>query len=165
MLGAAQHAALFLAIASRSYAERKWTKLELEAFIGATGNTHRLFAAECLPLDGTRYPPPLDQHNRMPLYRSDPPHTDTSIRIPLLPSDAIFQQRIHNLAEQMQRQLRTLRIDAAKPLNSVRDNIKALPGRETIRLVFAMSCSPRSPKISMSNVNWFAPTLSSRVFR
>ena len=92
LLGAAQHAALFLAIASRSYAERTWTKLELEAFVGASRDTYRLFAAECLPLDGGRYPPPLDQQNRMPFYRTDTPNTEMSVRIPLSPSDAIFHQ-------------------------------------------------------------------------
>jgi hypothetical protein len=128
LLETARRTALFLAIASRSYAERNWTKLELEAFIAATGDTHRLFAAECLPLDGSPYPPPLDQHNRMPFYRNDPPHSETSIRIPLSPSDTIFHQRIHNLAEQMQRQLRKLQVDAANPAQLVKDAVH-MPAR------------------------------------
>jgi hypothetical protein len=127
LLEAAKRTALFLAIASRSYAERDWTKLELETFMAATGDTHRLFAAECLPLDGSPYPPPLDQHNRMAFYRNDSPHSETSIRIPLSPSDPIFHQRIHNLAEQMQRQLRKLQVDA-NPAQLVK-NAAQMPAR------------------------------------
>lgn len=125
LLEAAQNAALFLAIASRSYAERTWTKLELEAFFDATRDTYRLFAAECLPLDGGQYPPPLDQQNRMSFYRSDPSDTEMSVRIPLSPSDAMFHQRIHNLAEQMQRQLRKLQVDSGKTAKAVKDVAQA----------------------------------------
>jgi len=125
LLEAARHTALFLAIPSRSYAERDWTKQELEAFIAAARDTHRLFAAECLPLDGSRYPPPLDQHNRMPFYRNDSAPSETPI--PLSPSDKMFNHRIHNLAEQMQRQLRKLR-DAAK---SLKDAVQRPARRES----------------------------------
>jgi len=137
LLKAAQNAALFVAIASRSYAERTWTKLELEAFFGATRKTCRLFAVECLPLDGGQYPPPLDQQNRMPFYRSDPPHAEMSVWIPLSPSDAIFHQRIHNLAEQMQRQLRKLQVDAGKPAEAAKDAVQVTaPLRNHLRSEF-----------------------------
>jgi hypothetical protein len=129
LLEAARHTALFLAIPSRSYAERDWTKQELEAFIAGARDTHRLFAAECLPLDGSRYPPPLDQHNRMSFYRNDPAHGATAIT--LSPSDPIFHHRIHNLAEQMQRQLRKLRADAAKPAKPVKDAVQMPARRES----------------------------------
>src|SRR5947208_1537839 len=50
ILTAAHRSAVFLAIASRSYASRDWTRHELAAFVRIPEDTSRLFAVECLPL-------------------------------------------------------------------------------------------------------------------
>ena len=110
MLTAVRRSAVFLAIASRSYASRDWTRQELAAFIRKPEDTSRLFAAECLPLDaGETYPPPLQEHHRMTFWRALSPSSSTAIPLSLGLDPAVFQQRIHDLAEQMRNQLLVLR--------------------------------------------------------
>jgi hypothetical protein len=113
VVAAARRSACFLAIASRSYAERPWTQRELSAFVGAAGDTRRLFAVERLPLDsGEGYPDPLDSHKRLPFWRLPGPDSATPMPISPTLDAALFHQRVHDLAEQLRGQLRALRAQA-----------------------------------------------------
>jgi hypothetical protein len=120
MLTAARRSAVFLAIASRSYASREWTRQELAAFVRTPQDTSRLFAVECLPLGvGEVYPVPLQEHHRMAFWRALSPNSSTPIVLSLTLDPAAFQQRIHDLAEQIRNQLLTLKRTTPSPgLNS-----------------------------------------------
>ena len=101
MLTAARRSAVFLAIASRSYASRDWTRQELAAFVRIPEDTSRLFAIECLPLgEGERYPPPLQEHHRMTFWRAVSP-SNTPVPLSLELDAGAFHQRIYDLAEQI----------------------------------------------------------------
>ena len=96
---------MFLAIASRSYAMRDWTKRELDAFVRGADDLHRLFAVECLPLDeGEVYPTPLQDHKRVEFWHVNAPHSQTAM--PLSPAlDPLqFHRRIHDVADQIRSQ-------------------------------------------------------------
>jgi hypothetical protein len=113
VLTAARRSACFLAVASRSYAERPWTQRELAAFVDSAGDTRRLFAVECLPIDiSESYPEPLDSQKRLTFWKT--PGSDSITPMPLSPTldAALFHQRVHDLAEQMRTQLRALRAQA-----------------------------------------------------
>jgi hypothetical protein len=115
LLGAARSSAVFLAIASRSYAMRDWTKRELDAFVRGADDLHRLFAVECLPLDeGEVYPTPLQDHKRIEFWHLNAPHSQTAM--PLSPTlDPLqFHRRIHDVADQIRKQLGLLRVASAK---------------------------------------------------
>jgi hypothetical protein len=97
ILSAVRQSACFLAIASRSYAERPWTKRELSSFVAAAGSTRRLFAVECLPLDpGESYPDPLNSHKRLPFWRLPEPDRVTPMPISPVLDAALFHQRVHD---------------------------------------------------------------------
>jgi hypothetical protein len=109
MLTAARRSAIFLAIASRSYASRDWTRHELEAFARVSEDTSRLFAIECLPLgDGEFYPSPLRGHHRMTFWRTVSP-SNTPVPLSLELDAGAFHQRIYDLAEQIRNRLLVLR--------------------------------------------------------
>jgi hypothetical protein len=109
LLEAVRSSATFVAVSSRSYANRDWTKDELAAFAKSTDDLRRLFAIECLPLDeGHTYPTPLQEHKREAFWRVNAPHSSTPM--PLSPSleANIFHPKVHDLAEHIQRQLTIL---------------------------------------------------------
>jgi hypothetical protein len=99
--------ALFLAIASPSYAKRDWTRRELEAFLQVADKA-RLLAVERLRLaEEDSYPSPLDTANRMLFWRK----VEESLGnedIPLEPLDDLFRTRINSLASQIANKLRAL---------------------------------------------------------
>src|SRR5262249_44996699 len=107
LLDNAKKSALFLAIASPSYAKRDWTQRELEAFLEVADKT-QLLAVERLRLaEEDRYPAPLDTANRMPFWRK----VEESLGqedIPLEPSDDLFRTRINSLSSQIANKLRAL---------------------------------------------------------
>ena len=109
LLEAAKNSAIFVAIASRSYASRDWSQRELEAFSKSSVDLKRLFAIECLPLDaGKTYPDPLQNHYRQPFYGVDAPHSLTPCPLsPTFEAD-VFYRRIHDIAEQIKDQLLAL---------------------------------------------------------
>jgi CheY-like chemotaxis protein len=110
MLAVAGRSAVFLAVASRSYAARDWTRQELDAFCQRPEDTQRLFAAECLPLgDDETYPAPLQNHHRMPFWRVLTASSSTPIPLSQAYEPEVFHQRIHDLAEQIRNQLLALR--------------------------------------------------------
>lgn len=92
LCSAARKSAVFLAVTSTNYADRPWTKKELDAFIDSNpwneSNETRLFAVECLdPEDRSLLPHPLDNHIGAYLWedygsgcRSLRPGTDDYIR-------------------------------------------------------------------------------------
>ncbi|WP_411726853.1 TIR domain-containing protein [Methyloglobulus sp.] len=107
-LAAASNSAVFLAIASPSYASRPWTIKELNAFTATKPNLERLFVAECLPLDkGKSYPDPLQDHRRLHFWDSDSENS-TEMRLSPVHDAAEFRKRIHQLAKQIQQQLELL---------------------------------------------------------
>jgi hypothetical protein len=111
LLQAAQNSALFLAIASPSYAVRPWTRQELEDFCKTDPDLHRLFAVECMPLDEPEtYPDPLHTHNRLKLWRSSKSISKTPN--PLDPRSKGFKDSINDLAEKIKNQLKALNSQA-----------------------------------------------------
>ena len=92
LCSAARKSAVFLAVTSTNYADRPWTKKELDAFIDSNpwneSNETQLFAVECLdPEDRSLLPHPLDNHIGAYLWedygsgcRSLRPGTDDYIR-------------------------------------------------------------------------------------
>lgn len=110
LLAAARGSAVFVAVASRSYAEREWTRRELEAFVGAAGDARRLFSVEVLPLDGGQdYPPPLQGRKRMEFWYRDEPRSRTPMPLSPTHDAAKFTNRVGDLAEQIRGELKTLR--------------------------------------------------------
>jgi hypothetical protein len=110
LLDPVRSSAIFLAIASRSYAVRPWPRQELDVFTKSSPDLKRLFAVECLPLDaGDAYPPPLNTHKRMQFWRIDEPHS--SVPMPISPSfePGVFFSRVHDLAERIRLQLLELK--------------------------------------------------------
>lgn len=108
LLEAARNSAIFVAVASRAYATRDWTQQELAAFSNTNPDLLRLFAAECLPLsDGDTYPDPLENHTRLPFWRTNEPHSTTPM--PLDTVDKTFRAQIHDLAEHISLQLKALK--------------------------------------------------------
>ena len=115
LLAAARDSAVFLAIASRSYAMRDWTKRELDAFVRGADDLHRLFAVECLPLDdGEVYPAPLQDHKRVEFWHVNSPHSQTAMPLSAALDPLQFHRRIHDVADQIRRQLGLLRTASAK---------------------------------------------------
>jgi TIR domain len=105
---AASNSALFLAVASPSYAGREWTIKELNAFTETKPDLQRLFVAECLPLDkGKSYPNPLQDHRRLHFWDTDPV-SSTEMRLSPIHDAEEFGKRIHHLAKQIQQQLELL---------------------------------------------------------
>lgn len=108
MEAAAQGAAIFLAIGSRSYVQRDWTLRELSAFwnsadVPGHSKSSRAFVAECVPLlPGTSYPKPINSHHRHRLYTEE----STSM---LDPRSSEFIAAIDRLAEQMALKLLDMR--------------------------------------------------------
>jgi hypothetical protein len=130
LLGAARNSAIFVAVASRSYASRDWTKRELETFSETADDLRRLFAIECLPLDeGQTYPAPLHEHNRLVFWHIDEPYSLTPMPLsPSLEANA-FHPRVHDLAEQIRRQLVVLNASGARN-TSLSDKAKVSPSSQ-----------------------------------
>jgi TIR domain len=105
---AASNSAIFLAVASPSYAAREWTIKELNAFTETKPDLQRLFVAECLPLGkGKSYPAPLQDHRRLHFWESDSENS-TEMRLSPVHDAAEFGKHIHQLAKQIQQQLELL---------------------------------------------------------
>jgi hypothetical protein len=105
LLSAARRSALFLAIASPAYAARKWTREELGTFVaGSDDPSRRVFCVERLPLDeGAAHPAPLDTQKRNKFWERDSAVSEAPMVIQ--PDDRAFRARVHDLAEQIKRQL------------------------------------------------------------
>ncbi|MGA7327043.1 MAG: hypothetical protein WBX25_21790 [Rhodomicrobium sp.] len=109
LLDSAKKSAIFLAIASPSYAKREWTQLELKAFVAETSDLSRLFALERLRLaEGERYPEPLDKQNRLSFWQKLEIDSLGEDDIPLEPKSDLFKTKINRLASQMANKLREL---------------------------------------------------------
>ncbi len=132
---AARDSAVFLAIASRNYATRDWTRQELEAFASVAEDPHRLFAVEFLPLDeGEAYPEPLHGQKRIQFWQ-DAPHSKTPM--PYSPRSKRFEGRIHDLVEQVRNQLRRLRSDHSESVEIAAKPASALPQGSTRTVLLA----------------------------
>lgn len=104
LLEAVRRSALFLAIASPAYAEREWTRRELDAFVKEASDTRRLFVVDYLPLDdGATHPPPLDNYKRLKFWDVDEASSFTPT--PVAVKSQIFRNRVHDLADQIKKQL------------------------------------------------------------
>jgi hypothetical protein len=107
LLDNAKKSALFLAIASPSYAKRDWTQRELEAFLEVADKAQLLAVERMRLAEEDRYPAPLDTANRMSFWRK----VEESLGqedIPLEPSDDLFRTRINSLSSQIANKLRAL---------------------------------------------------------
>ncbi|HTC52618.1 MAG TPA: TIR domain-containing protein [Steroidobacteraceae bacterium] len=110
LLDEVNRSALFLAFASPAYAEREWTRRELAAFVKNDADTRRLFAVDYLPLDnGALLPDPLQDHKRLKFWDLD---ESSRSALPLSQNGEPFRNRIHDLAEQIKRQV--IAINAAE---------------------------------------------------
>jgi len=104
LLDAVGKSALFLAITSTGYADREWTKRELDTFLKGAPDSQRLFAAEYLPLDpGETHPHPLNDRKRLKFWDVD--EMSSFAAMPLTLKDHAFRNRIHDLADQIKKQL------------------------------------------------------------
>jgi hypothetical protein len=104
ILDAVSKSAIFVAITSPAYSEREWTKRELDTFVQEAPDARRLFAVEYLPLDqGERYPEPLDPRKRLKFWETD--DLSSLAALPLTVKDPAFRNRIHDLADQIKKQL------------------------------------------------------------
>ncbi len=106
---AASDSAVFLAIVSGAYAEREWTRRELEAFTQAAswkdGTETRLFAIECVePTDRCLYPAPLDTHIAQQFWKRH-----GAVSMPLWPRDLEYGVGIVAIARQIARKLTGMR--------------------------------------------------------
>jgi TIR domain len=102
---AARNSAIFLAVASPSYAAREWTAKELDAFTSTRPKLERFFAIECLPLaEGKSYPVPLQNQLKVKFWDYDS-SSSTAMRLSPVYNAEDFKSLIYWLADQIQRQL------------------------------------------------------------
>src|SRR5215475_6768349 len=116
LLSAARRSALFLSIASPGYVDREWTRKELETFLADGVDLRRLFCVEYLPLDESEsHPTPLATHRRLRFWARGDAESATAIPIP--GHKEAFRSRLHDLADQIKKQLVAMRsAEAARPL-------------------------------------------------
>ncbi len=118
LVTAARNAAVFLAIASDSYAARDWTRKELDAFVAHNrwndGDETRLFAVECRePENRTRFPHPLDNAMARPMWKRLGKTT-----LPLQPEDREYSDHLYLLVDEIARKLREIRADEGRRATS-----------------------------------------------
>lgn len=110
---AASHSALFLAIASPSYAYRDWPKKELQAFVDTQPDLQRLFSVERLPLsDRKKYPDPLATKTPEPFFVVN----DRGTILTLNPSSKEFEEKISRLAGEICKKLHHLAEQTTQPV-------------------------------------------------
>lgn len=110
LLEAVRTSAIFLAVASRSYANRDWTREELAAFAAPMPDFGRLFAIEYLPLDaGDAYPAPLELHYRKPFFRGEGVNGSLSMPVSPIFDARAFNDLVHDVAEKIRLQLISLK--------------------------------------------------------
>ncbi len=114
LVTAARNAAVFLAIASDSYAGRDWTRKELDAFVAHNrwndGDETRLFAVECRePENRARFPHPLDNAMARPMWKRLGKTT-----LPLQPEDREYSDHLYLLVDEIARKLREIRADEGR---------------------------------------------------
>ena len=124
LLDSAKRSAIFLAIASPSYAKREWTQLELKAFASENPDLSRLFAVERIRLlPEERYPEPLDSHNRLAFWQKVEIESLGEDDMPLEPKSDLFKTKINRLASQIANRLRELK------KGTIQTEIKYLPAK------------------------------------
>ncbi|MFZ3328116.1 MAG: toll/interleukin-1 receptor domain-containing protein, partial [Methylocella sp.] len=111
LLDSARKSAVFVAVHSRAYAARPWTRDELEAFSSVANEPGRLFALEILPLDeGENYLPQIESLNRPQFYWTNEPESRVPYPItPRQPPDDRYIRKLQDLAEHLRCQLRLMR--------------------------------------------------------
>lgn len=115
MLAHARNAKLFLAIGSRAYVERPFTKKELEAFHAAHQDGSRIFVIEILPLlPNQQWPESVREHTPQPFFHRG----DDDLEMPLTPGadQTRYKREITRLAEHIVRELRAIDAKAAAPI-------------------------------------------------
>lgn len=110
----AASSATFVAVTSPAYvADDSYTMRELNAFIGAMGLEGRVFAIEHSPLDSNDdYPEFLRRIKRMAFWQK---HPEREIPVTMSVGSDIYLQTLFDLAEQIRRQLKTMRAANAAP--------------------------------------------------
>ncbi|MBX3576192.1 MAG: toll/interleukin-1 receptor domain-containing protein [Rhizobiaceae bacterium] len=114
ILGAIDRSALFLAVTSTAYAVRDYPLKEFAQFMRQDPDLKRLFAVEYLPLDEDEtFPATLQTHKRMSFWRRN--ETTSTAAKPLPTNSETFIERIHDVADAIKRQLKTIRDEAPPP--------------------------------------------------
>jgi hypothetical protein len=103
LLVAVRNSAMFLAIASPSYAKKMWTRDEFEAFVGVSKeDPKRLFTIECLPrgIGDPAYPARLEKAIRAPFFETS---EDRRTHSPITreASPRLFDVKLNDLAQDM----------------------------------------------------------------
>ena len=118
----AASSAVFVAVTSPAYvAEGSYTMRELATFLEAMGTSGRIYAIEHSPLDSNdEYPSPLRELTRMAFWQM---HPEREIPLTMPTGSDIYMQTLHDLGEQIRRQLKKMREElkaqAAAPAASV----------------------------------------------
>jgi hypothetical protein len=115
ILDEARKSAVFLAVASPSYKNHKWTRDELRSFDESSDDPSRLFAIEKLPLDSDeQYPEPLNGTVRLNFWHRPPPHNTPLTLMPHIEtSKEHYIALLGKLADQMVRKLKSMRREPA----------------------------------------------------
>jgi len=116
----AGHSAIFLALLSPSYVERKWPLAELKAFAAASaagakppGEPNRIVTIEIFPVEEGKLPGEIQDLKRTRFYDR---HQETRAELKLTPESdpKAYNERVHQLAHQLVQLLRELRERHAK---------------------------------------------------
>ncbi len=104
----AASSAVFVAVTSPAYvAEGSHTMRELAAFLQTMGASGRIYAIEHSPLDSNdEYPQPLRELKRMAFWQM---HPSREIPLTMTTGSDIYMQTLHDLGEQIRRQLKRAR--------------------------------------------------------
>ncbi len=104
----ASSSAVFVAVTSPAYvAENSYTMRELAAFLEAMGTGGRIYAIEHSPLNSNdEYPQPLRELKRMAFWQM---HPEREIPLTMATGSDIYMQTLHDLGEQIRRQLKKMR--------------------------------------------------------
>jgi hypothetical protein len=104
----ASSSAVFVAVTSPAYvADNSYTMRELAAFLQAMKTSGRIFAIEHSPLDSNdEYPQPLRELKRMAFWQK---HPEREIPLTMTTGSDIYMQTLHDLGEQIRRQLKKMR--------------------------------------------------------
>ncbi len=108
----ASSTATFIAVTSPAYVEPgSWTMKEFETF-QTTMSGGRVFVIELAPLDSEdEYPAPIRKLTRMPFWEKVP-HRSITVTMP--PASDSYLQTLIDLGEQIRRQLKKMRAEAAQ---------------------------------------------------
>src|SRR5262245_17280708 len=111
LLENARQSAIFVAVLSPSYVSHDWTMKELVEFAGIASDSRRIVVVEKLPLEiGDTYPAEIENHKRTQFWRTNEPQSYTPSTLTAVGQPAEYRTRLENLADQVQRLMRQMRV-------------------------------------------------------